>query len=54
MSTPVAAARRIHEQIAGSRMEVIAGASHCCNIERPEEFNGLLLDFSSWSVFCGG
>ena len=45
MSTPVAAARRIHEQIAGSRMEVIAGASHCCNIERPEQFNRLLLDF---------
>lgn len=45
MSTPVAAARRIHEQIAGSRMEVIAGASHCCNIERPDEFNRVLLDF---------
>ena len=45
MSTPVAAGRRIHERITGSRFEVIAGASHCCNIERPEEFNRLLLDF---------
>ncbi len=45
LATPVAAARRIHGQIAGSRLEVIAGASHCCNIERPEEFNRLLLDF---------
>lgn len=45
LATPVAAARRIHERIAESRLEVIGGASHCCNIERPEEFNGLLLDF---------
>ena len=45
LATPVAAARRIHEQIAGSRLEIIAGASHCCNIERPDAFNGLLLGF---------
>ena len=45
VSTPIAAAKRIHEQIAGSRLKTIAGASHCCNIEQPEEFNGLLLDF---------
>ena len=45
VSTPIASAKRIHEQIAGSRLKTIAGASHCCNIERPEEFNGPLLDF---------
>ena len=45
MSTPVAAARRIQDRIAGSRLEIITGSSHCCNIERPDEFNRILLDF---------
>ena len=45
MSTPVAAARRIQDGIAGSKLEIIAEASHCCNIQRPDEFNRVLLDF---------
>lgn len=44
-STPVAAARLIHERIAGSRLTVIPEAAHLANIEQAEAFNAALLDF---------
>ena len=36
--TPVADARRLHEGIAGSRLEVLAGAGHVSSLERPAAF----------------
>jgi 3-oxoadipate enol-lactonase len=45
--TPPAMAQVIHEAIAGSRMEVIANASHLANIEQANAFNRHLMDFLS-------
>jgi pimeloyl-ACP methyl ester carboxylesterase len=36
--TPPAEARRLHAGIAGSRLEVLAGAGHVSNVERPAAF----------------
>jgi pimeloyl-ACP methyl ester carboxylesterase len=35
----------MHLGIAGSRLEVIAGAGHVSNIERPATFNHVLSEF---------
>jgi len=43
--TPVADARAMHAAIAGSRLEVIEGAGHASNMERPAAFNHLLGEF---------
>jgi pimeloyl-ACP methyl ester carboxylesterase len=43
--TPVAEAEAIHRRIAGSRLEVIAGAGHVSNIERPAAFNHVVSEF---------
>ncbi len=43
--TPVADARAMHLAIAGSRLEVIAGAGHVSNMERPATFNHVLSEF---------
>jgi len=43
--TPVAMARDIHQNLPGSRLEVIPGAAHISNVEQPEAFNRLLVDF---------
>ncbi len=43
--TPVAMARDIHQSLPGSRLEVIARAAHISNVEQPEAFNRLLIDF---------
>ena len=43
--TPVADHEAMHAAIAGSRLQVIDGASHLSNIERPENFNRALFDF---------
>ena len=34
--------RRIAAAISGARFEVIAGAAHLANVERPDEFNRLV------------
>jgi 3-oxoadipate enol-lactonase len=44
-STPPAVARRIHEEIAGSRFEVIHGAAHLSSVAQPDQFNSLVLGF---------
>ena len=44
-STPVATARLLHDQIAGSELAVIKDAAHLPNIEQPEAFNAALLGF---------
>lgn len=43
--TPVEEARAMHEAIRGSRLEVIAGAGHVSNVERPATFNHVLSEF---------
>jgi pimeloyl-ACP methyl ester carboxylesterase len=43
--TPPADAELMHGEIRGSRLEVIAGASHVSNVERPAEFNHALEKF---------
>lgn len=44
-STPVEAARLIHERIAASRLAVIPDAAHFVNVEQSTAFNAVLLDF---------
>jgi 3-oxoadipate enol-lactonase len=43
--TPVKDARAMHLAIAGSRLEVIAGAGHVSNVERPATYNHVLSEF---------
>ena len=43
--TPPAMAREIAAAIPGARLEIIADAAHLSNIEQPEIFNRLLLEF---------
>jgi 3-oxoadipate enol-lactonase len=43
--TPPAMARDLAAQIPGARLEIIADAGHLINIEQPEVFNRLVLDF---------
>jgi pimeloyl-ACP methyl ester carboxylesterase len=43
--TPVKDSRAMQLAIAGSRLEVIAGAGHVSNMERPAAFNHVLSEF---------
>lgn len=43
--TPPAMAQIIQRGIAGAELKVIEAASHLCNIEQPEAFNRVLLEF---------
>ena len=43
--TPPAAARHLADRIPGARLEVIPRAGHLSNIEQPETFNRVVLDF---------
>ena len=43
--TPPAEAELMRREIRGARLEVMAGAGHCSNLERPEEFNRALGTF---------
>lgn len=43
--TPPAVAELMRREIRGARLEVIAGASHVSNVERPAEFNRVLEKF---------
>jgi pimeloyl-ACP methyl ester carboxylesterase len=43
--TPVKEARALHAGIGGSRFEVIAGAGHVSNLERPAAFNHVVSEF---------
>ena len=43
--TPPADAEVMRREIRGSRLEVIEGAGHVSNLERPDEFNRVLLKF---------
>ncbi|MND07904.1 Proline iminopeptidase [compost metagenome] len=43
--TPVSEARAMHAAIPGSRLEIVAGAGHLSNMERPAAFNHVLSEF---------
>ena len=43
--TPPADAELMHREIPGSRLEVIKGAGHVVNLEKPEEFNATVTSF---------
>ncbi|MEP6690960.1 MAG: alpha/beta fold hydrolase [Gemmatimonadaceae bacterium] len=43
--TPVADSRALHASIAGSRLEILKGAGHVSNAERPAAFNHVLGEF---------
>jgi pimeloyl-ACP methyl ester carboxylesterase len=43
--TPPKEARAMHEQIAGSRLEILACAGHVSNVERPAAFNHVASEF---------
>src|SRR5688500_2547248 len=43
--TPPKEARAMHEQIAGSRLEILAGSGHVSNVERPAAFNHVASEF---------
>lgn len=43
--TPVSESRAMHTSIPGSRMEIVAGAGHLSNVERPAAFNHILSEF---------
>ena len=45
--TPLALSEELHKMIKGSRFEVIAGASHLANLDKPAEFNRAITDFLS-------
>lgn len=45
--TPVADAELMHREIGGSRLQIIEGAGHVSNLERPEEFNRAFVKFLS-------
>jgi pimeloyl-ACP methyl ester carboxylesterase len=38
-------ARHLHAAIAGSRLIVLSGAGHVCNVELPERFNDEVRQF---------
>jgi 3-oxoadipate enol-lactonase len=43
--TPAKESRAMHEQIPGSRLEIIEHAGHLANLERPAAFNHVLTEF---------
>lgn len=43
--TPPKEARAMHEQLVGSRLEILPGAGHLSSIERPALFNAVLSEF---------
>jgi 3-oxoadipate enol-lactonase len=45
IATPPDHQRRLHETISGSRLEIISGAGHLSNVDRPGRFNQVLQEF---------
>jgi len=46
----VLAADELKRRVPGTRSELIAGTAHLPNMERPEEFNRLVLEFLTQSL----
>ena len=43
--TPVETSEAIHARIRDSQLNIIPSAAHLCNLEQPESFNKILMDF---------
>jgi pimeloyl-ACP methyl ester carboxylesterase len=43
--TPLAEAESLRAGIRGAQLQVIEGAGHLSNLEQPERFNSVLIDF---------
>ena len=43
--SPLSVAKRMHAAVRGSELRVIPGAGHVSNMEKPEDFNRLVLEF---------
>ena len=43
--TPLQDSEKMHQELRGSRLEIIENAGHVSNLERPEHFNQALLSF---------
>ena len=43
--SPISVGHQMHAAIPGSKLQVIKGAGHVCNLEAPAEFNKLVKDF---------
>ena len=43
--TPPAMKRELAERIPGARLEILPGCGHMANMERPDAFNAIVLDF---------
>jgi pimeloyl-ACP methyl ester carboxylesterase len=50
--TPPSEARALHAGIRGSHLEIIAGAGHVANLERPATVNHFLTEFLASLTFC--
>ncbi len=50
--TPPAESRAMHEAIEGSRLEILAGAGHVSNVERPAAFNHVTSEFLGVLVYA--
>jgi pimeloyl-ACP methyl ester carboxylesterase len=48
--SPLSVAQQFHKAIMTSKLEIIAGAGHVSNMEKPEHFNKLVKDFCLSSV----
>jgi pimeloyl-ACP methyl ester carboxylesterase len=47
--TPLAVGEDLHAAIPGSRLVVLPGVGHVCNVEAPDAFNRVVRDFLSTS-----
>jgi pimeloyl-ACP methyl ester carboxylesterase len=41
----ISVARQMHDAIPGSKLQIIDGAGHVCNLEAPDQFNKIVKDF---------
>ncbi|NUO65704.1 MAG: alpha/beta fold hydrolase [Gemmatimonadaceae bacterium] len=52
VATPVEDARKMHEAIAGSTLEIIEGAGHLSNLERPAAVNHVMSEFIARLIYA--
>ncbi|NUQ20088.1 MAG: alpha/beta fold hydrolase [Gemmatimonadaceae bacterium] len=52
VATPVDEARKMHDAIAGSTLEIIEGAGHLSNLERPAAVNHVMSEFIGRLIYA--
>lgn len=43
--SPISVSHQMHDAIPGAKLEIIVGAGHVSNMERPEQFNNIVKEF---------